>query len=77
MKKADTISVHDQEASQYDKQVHEYNSYLHDALFGMCYEYVNSHERLLDIGIGTGTRIQILCQSGTCQSTGVTVPLKC
>ncbi|MCP4717983.1 MAG: class I SAM-dependent methyltransferase [Desulfobacteraceae bacterium] len=54
MKNEDAISVHDQGAGQYDKQVHEYNSYGHDALFGMCFEYVNPRECLLDLGIGTG-----------------------
>ena len=54
MKNQDTISVHDQDAAQYDKQVYEYNSYSHDALFGMSFEYVNPRECLLDLGIGTG-----------------------
>jgi len=54
MKNPDTISVHDQCAAQYDKQVHEYNSYGHDTLFGMSFEYVNSRDCLLDLGIGTG-----------------------
>ena len=52
MKNPDTISVHDQGAAQYDQQVREYNSYGHDALFGMSFEYVNPHDCLLDIGIG-------------------------
>ncbi len=54
MKKVDPISVHDQEAAQYDRQVREYNSYGHDALFGMSFEYVNPRDLILDIGIGTG-----------------------
>jgi predicted TPR repeat methyltransferase len=54
MKIVDTISGHEHEAAQYDQQVREYNSYGHDALFGMCFEYVNPRDCLLDIGIGTG-----------------------
>ena len=54
MKRIDSISAHDEEAAQYDQQVREYNCYAHDVLFGMCFEYVNPHDRLLDIGIGTG-----------------------
>ena len=54
MERVDRISAHDQEAAQYDQQVREYNSYVHDALFGMSFEYVNPHDCLLDIGIGTG-----------------------
>jgi len=49
-----TISAHDSEAAQYDQLVHEYNSYAHDVIFGMCFEYVKPHDRLLDVGIGTG-----------------------
>ena len=41
-------------ASSYDSQIKEYDSYGHDVLFGMCYDYVNTGEKLLDIGIGTG-----------------------
>lgn len=54
MKHAHAISVHDQEASQYDQQVRQHNSYGHDVLFGMSFEYVNPRERILDMGIGTG-----------------------
>lgn len=60
----DTISVHNQEAAQYDQQVREYNSYGHDALFGMSFEYVNPHQCLLDIGIGTGLASQAFARLG-------------
>jgi predicted TPR repeat methyltransferase len=43
-----------EDARNYDKQVKEYDSYTHDAMFGMSYEYVKSNEKLLDLGIGTG-----------------------
>ena len=64
MKNIDTISARDQEAAQYDQQVHEYNSYSHDVLFGMSFEYVNPQERLLDIGIGTGLASQSFAKVG-------------
>jgi predicted TPR repeat methyltransferase len=64
MKYVDTVIAHDQEAVQYDQQVHEYNSYGHDILFGMSFEYVNPHECLLDIGIGTGLASQPFARVG-------------
>ena len=54
MKRVNGIYAHDQEADLYDEQVREYESYAHDVLFGMSFEYVRSGERLLDLGIGTG-----------------------
>lgn len=54
MKNSETIRVHDQGAAQYDNQVREYNSYGHDVLFGMSFEYVKPKDCLLDLGIGTG-----------------------
>lgn len=41
-------------ATKYDEQVKEYNSYGHNVIFGMCYEYVKPNEKILDLGIGTG-----------------------
>jgi ubiquinone/menaquinone biosynthesis C-methylase UbiE len=64
MKNVDTINAHDQEAAQYDQQVREYNSYGHDALFGMSFEYVNPGDCLLDIGIGTGLASQSFAKMG-------------
>jgi predicted TPR repeat methyltransferase len=43
-----------EDASKYDEQVKEYDSYAHDAMFGMSYEYVSPNDKLLDLGIGTG-----------------------
>ncbi len=48
------IKVHDQDADNYDRQCFEYEYYAHQAMFGMCYEFVKAGERLLDLGIGTG-----------------------
>ena len=54
MEKVNHITNHDRFAESYDSQVKEYNSYGHDALFGMCFEYVKAGDSLLDLGIGTG-----------------------
>ncbi len=50
MKKYDYKAI----ADRYDKEVKEYDSYGHDVIFGMCYEFVKPGDKLLDIGIGTG-----------------------
>lgn len=54
MGKDKIISAHNEEAKNYDSQVKEYDSYGHDVIFGMCFEFVKSNEKLLDLGIGTG-----------------------
>jgi predicted TPR repeat methyltransferase len=64
MNNENIISAHDQEAAHYDQQVSEYNSYVHDVLFGMSFEYVNPHDCLLDIGIGTGLASQGFAKVG-------------
>jgi ubiquinone/menaquinone biosynthesis C-methylase UbiE len=48
------IKSHESFAQGYDQQVKDYNSYGHEVLFGMCYEFVNPGDSLLDLGIGTG-----------------------
>jgi predicted TPR repeat methyltransferase len=50
----DSIKIHDQEAAAYDRQVKEYEWHGHDVIFGMCHEYMQAGDRLLDLGIGTG-----------------------
>ncbi len=42
------------DAEKYGSLVEDYNSYLHDLIFGMSFEFVKKGEKLLDIGIGTG-----------------------
>jgi ubiquinone/menaquinone biosynthesis C-methylase UbiE len=54
MKKETIVSVHNKGANTYDSQVKEYDSYGHDVLFGMCFEFVKANEKMLDFGIGTG-----------------------
>ena len=47
-------SAHKEFASHYDEEVKAYDSYGHDVIFGMGFDYVKPNEKLLDIGIGTG-----------------------
>ena len=60
----DSIHIHDQAASNYDEQVQQYDSYGHDVLFGMMYEFIRPGERLLDIGIGTGLSSHSFARAG-------------
>ena len=46
--------VYEELASQYDEKVKAYDSYGHNVIFGMGFEFVSANEKLLDIGIGTG-----------------------
>ena len=41
-------------ANRYDEQVKDYDSFGHDVIFGMSYQYVKPDEKILDLGIGTG-----------------------
>jgi predicted TPR repeat methyltransferase len=47
-------ALHDAYAAEYDSQVLAYNCHITDLLFGLCYEYLQPGERLLDAGIGSG-----------------------
>lgn len=52
--KADSASLHDAYAADYDEQIRAYDCYLADALFGLCFEYLQPGENILDLGIGSG-----------------------
>jgi predicted TPR repeat methyltransferase len=54
MSREDEIYDYKEDADNYDNLVKEYDSYAHDLLFGMSFEYVKADEKILDIGIGTG-----------------------
>ncbi len=56
--------LHDGCAGQYDDLVRTYRWFGHDALFGLCFEYLSPGDRLLDIGIGTGLSSQPFARAG-------------
>ena len=64
MDKTDHSRSHDTFASIYDSQVKQYNSYGHEVLFGMCYEYIKPSDSLLDLGIGTGLSSVLFAKAG-------------
>jgi predicted TPR repeat methyltransferase len=47
-------ALHDTYAAEYDSQVLAYDCHVTDVLFGLCYEYLQPGEQLLDAGIGSG-----------------------
>ena len=54
MNAQDNRQAHDESAAEYDRLAREYRWFGPEALFGLCFEYVQPGERLLAIGIGTG-----------------------
>jgi predicted TPR repeat methyltransferase len=64
MKNIDRVKIHDDFVKIYDSQAKEYNSYGHEVLFGMCYEYAEAGDTLLDLGIGTGLSSVNFAQAG-------------
>ncbi len=70
MSDIDRIQSHDLWAQDYDAQVKKYNSYGHDVLFGMCYEFIKSGDSMLDLGIGTGLSSINFAETGL-QITGL------
>jgi ABC-type dipeptide/oligopeptide/nickel transport system ATPase component len=60
----DSIRVHDEHAFGYDREARETGWFGPEVLFGLCFEYVRPHERLLDIGIGTGLGSMLFARAG-------------
>ena len=54
MQTNDTIIPDQQSAAGYDQQARETHWFGPDVVFGLAWEYVNSGESLLDLGIGSG-----------------------
>ncbi len=50
----DPAALHNAYAADYDAQVAAYESFIAEALFGLCFAFVRPGERLLDVGIGSG-----------------------
>lgn len=51
---SDLAALHNAYAAGYDAQVVAYDCYLAEALFGLCYDFVQPGQSLLDLGIGSG-----------------------
>ncbi len=64
MKSTKDIKLHDKIASDYDSLAKKYNSHIHELLFGMCFEYIELGDSLLDLGIGTGLSSFLFAEAG-------------
>jgi predicted TPR repeat methyltransferase len=53
-----------EDATQYESQAVEVGWHGHEILFGLMYEFVESDEALLDIGIGTGLSSSLFHRAG-------------
>jgi ubiquinone/menaquinone biosynthesis C-methylase UbiE len=57
-------SQHDAYADTYDDQVRECGCYLAEVTFGLCYEYLQPGQLLLDAGIGSGLSSMLFAKAG-------------
>jgi predicted TPR repeat methyltransferase len=59
-----SAQLHDAYAADYDAQVVAHDCYITDVLFGLCYQFIQPGQRLLDLGIGSGLSAQLFFQAG-------------
>ncbi len=85
-----TMQNQTQSYPQYDDFARQYGYVFPDAMFGLCFEYLQPGQRLLDIGIGTGLSTLPFTRAGIkvygidnslemlsmCQSKNIAVELK-
>ncbi len=64
MTQTTNAALHDAYAAEYDAQVQAYDCYVADLLFGLCFEFVQPGQRVLDAGIGTGLSAQLFAKAG-------------
>ncbi|WP_022664575.1 class I SAM-dependent DNA methyltransferase [Desulfospira joergensenii] len=58
------LFMNGQFVSRYDDLIQDQNWYGPEILFGMIFEYINSGEKILDVGIGTGLSATAFHTSG-------------
>ncbi len=57
-------SRHDAYAADYDNQVQACDCHIAEVLFGLCYEFVQPRQCLLDLGIGSGLSAALFAKAG-------------
>jgi ubiquinone/menaquinone biosynthesis C-methylase UbiE len=55
---------HDRCAEDYDSLSHQYENFTSEIIFGLVFEYINSGEKLLDMGMGTGLSSYLFKKAG-------------
>lgn len=55
---------HGEYAEQYDSLCEHYEYHASEIIFGLLYQYINSREKLLDLGIGTGLSSVLFQKAG-------------
>lgn len=56
--------LHDNYAAEYDRQVSDYGCHIAEVLFGLCYEFVQPGQYLLEAGIGSGLCAALFSKAG-------------
>jgi len=83
-------NLHDTYAADYDNQVQACDCHIAEVLFGLCYEFIQPRQRLLDLGIGSGLSAALFAKAGlevhgmdfspamleVCRAKGIAVDLK-
>jgi predicted TPR repeat methyltransferase len=64
MSPSTNADLHDAYAADYDAQVLAYDCHIADLLFGLCYEFIQPGQRLLDAGIGSGLSSASFAKAG-------------
>ena len=57
-------SLHDSYAADYDNQVQVFDCHIAEMLFGLCYEFIQPRQCLLDLGIGSGLSAALFAKAG-------------
>jgi ubiquinone/menaquinone biosynthesis C-methylase UbiE len=60
----DILRVHSESAQTYDEICLQVESHAHEVVFGLAFEYIDSGEALLDVGVGTGVSSKLFHKAG-------------
>lgn len=55
---------HDEYAEEYDSLAKQYEYHFQEIIFGLVFEYIDSGDKLLDLGIGTGLSSSLFKKAG-------------